>query len=195
EALGPWLYGVAYRTAIKARAGTARRREREQPVTVEPVTGPADDLVWRDLRPVLDDALSRLPTKYREPVVLCYLHGRTNAQAARQLGVPVGTVATRLARAREQLRRYLTRRGLALSAPLLGTVLAEHAAAGMVPAVLSAATARTALAFAAGGAAAVSVQVAALMKGVCQAMLIAKLKILAAVLLTIGAAGTTTGVT
>src|SRR5262249_6700332 len=122
EALGPWLYGVAYRTAIKARAGTARRREREQPVTVEPVAGPADDLVWRDLRPVLDDAVSRLPTKYREPVVLCYLQGRTNAQAARQLGVPVGTVATRLARAREQLRRYLTRRGLALSAPLLGTV-------------------------------------------------------------------------
>lgn len=128
DQLSPWLYGVAYRTAIKARACAARRRECERPVAVEPVAAApaAGDMIWRELRPVLDEAVHRLPAKYRAPVVLCYLEGRTNVQAARQLGVPVGTVATRLARAREMLRRHLTRRGVTVPLALLGTAWAEQ---------------------------------------------------------------------
>src|SRR5205823_3540528 len=102
DRLGPWLHGVAHRTALKAKAAGVRRRQRERPLDDLPAAGGGDDLLWRDLRPVLDDAIGRLPAKYRVPVVLCYLEGRTNAEAARALGCPTGTVATRLARARQR---------------------------------------------------------------------------------------------
>src|SRR5262249_42961899 len=78
ELLGNWLYGVAYRTALDARAAAARRRVREKQVSEmpEPEASASED-VWRDLRPLLDEELSRLPDKYRVPVVLCDLEGRT----------------------------------------------------------------------------------------------------------------------
>src|SRR5262245_48786399 len=113
ERLGPWLYGVAYRTALKARAGVSRRRQREKPLADGAQATEADDPGWRDLRPVLDEEVGRLPRKYREPFVLCYVEGLTNEQAARVLGCPPGTVFSRLAWARERLRRALRRRGLA----------------------------------------------------------------------------------
>src|SRR5437879_808519 len=71
ELVGSWLYGVAYRTAVKARAAAARRGARERQVVPMPPTEPANDVVWRDLRPVLDEELERLPDHYRIPVVLC----------------------------------------------------------------------------------------------------------------------------
>src|SRR5262249_46666721 len=74
---------------------------------------PSGAAAWPDLRPVLDEEIGRLPDKYRAPVVLCYLEGQTLDQTARQLGWPKGTVAGRLARAREMLRRRLSRRGVA----------------------------------------------------------------------------------
>src|SRR5262249_8620240 len=95
ELLANWLYGVAYHTALKARATAAKRGARERQVTdmPEPDVAPPDP--WHDLQPLLDQALSRLPDKYRVPIVLCDLEGKTRKEAARQLGVPEGTVAGR----------------------------------------------------------------------------------------------------
>src|SRR5262249_31616689 len=124
ELLGNWLYGVAYRTAARARAEATRRRFREVPLIDRdlPAKESTPDGVWRDLRPVLDEEINRLPDKYRAPFVLCYLEGKTNEEAARQLGCPLGTVLSRLARARERLRLRLTSRGLTLSVGLLGAM-------------------------------------------------------------------------
>jgi RNA polymerase sigma factor (sigma-70 family) len=188
--VGSWLYGVAYRIAAKARAQAARRRVREQ--EVEPMTGadPLAELVWRELRPVIDEELSRLPDKYRHPVVLCYLENKTNAEAARQLGWTKGTVSGRLARARELLRARLRRRGLALSAGVLTAALAENAMA-WVPASLGVATVKAAALVAAGQSAAgvVSASVAAMAEGVLKAMLFTKLKVAAFVVLTLAVLG------
>src|SRR6516162_4079840 len=99
EALPNWLYGVASRLARRMRGAVARRQAREvalvEPPTSEP--GPGGEL--GDLGPVLHEEIGRLPDKYRLPFVLCYLDGKTNEQAARQLGCPAGTVFSRLARA------------------------------------------------------------------------------------------------
>ncbi len=97
DSLGSWLHRVAVRIAQRARAQAARRMTAALPEEV-PAPEPKDDLLWRDLRPVLDEEVSRLPEKYRRPFVLCYLEGNTNEQAARQLGCPRGTILSRLAR-------------------------------------------------------------------------------------------------
>ena len=196
ERLGPWLYGVAYRTALRARARAARRRGRERPVEDLPAPAAPDDLLWRDLRPVLDDAIALLPAKYRAPFVLCYLEGLTNAQAARQLGCPPGTVATRLARARQRLRARLAPKGLAVGAALAATALAPRAAPAVPPA-LAAGTARAAAALAAGPGAAAGVipaPVTALMEGVGKAMLMDRVRIVLVALAALTAAGAGVGV-
>src|SRR5262249_5597024 len=144
----------AYRTALKARAGVSRRRQREKPLADGAQATEADDPGWRDLRPVLDEEVGRLPRKYREPFVLCYVEGLTNEQAARVLGCPPGTVFSRLAWARERLRRALRRRGLAPAVGALAAALPRGQAQAAVPAPLAASTSDAALAFAAGTAAA-----------------------------------------
>ena len=95
ELLANWLYGVAHRTAVKARATAARRRAREKQVAEmpEPAAPPLD--LGHDLRALLEQELSRLPAKYRAPIVLCDLEGKTRPEAARALGWPEGTVAGR----------------------------------------------------------------------------------------------------
>jgi RNA polymerase sigma factor (sigma-70 family) len=185
ESVASWLYGVAFRVASRAKADTARRRAREQEVEPLPPCDPLAELVWRELRPILDEELNRLPEKYRAPVVLCYLQGITHAEAARRLGWPRGTVAGRLARARQMLRARLTRRGLGLPAGLLAAALAESASAA-VPTGLGMSTVKAAVLTAAGQAAAglVSAAAAALVEGVLHAMLMGKLKIVTAVVLT-----------
>ena len=112
--LGNWLYGVAYRTALEARTATARRRRKEAQV-VPPAQAQPDETA-RELLPLLDEELRGLPDKYRAPVVLCELEGKSRKEAARLLGWPEGTVAGRLARARVLLARRLARYGLALPA-------------------------------------------------------------------------------
>jgi cobalt-zinc-cadmium efflux system membrane fusion protein len=106
EALGSWLYKVAYRTALRGRA---RLRACGQP---EEVAGPAPDPGGDELAALLDEEVSRLPAAYRAAVVLCYLQGQTHEAAARQLGCAPGTVARRLSWARQRLRERLARRGL-----------------------------------------------------------------------------------
>jgi RNA polymerase sigma factor (sigma-70 family) len=187
ELLGNWLYGVASRTALKARSRAARAQVRERQVREMAPADPVQEAMRRDLGTVLDQELSRLPDKYRQPLVLCYLQGRTNEEAARQLGCPSGTLFTRLARARDMLRGRLTRRGLALSAPALGMALANQAAAA-VPEVLVSSTLRAATAFAVGSTTAggaVSVAAASLAEGVLRSMFVTKLKTIAAACLAV----------
>jgi RNA polymerase sigma factor (sigma-70 family) len=179
ERVGPWLYGVAYRTALRARADAARRHDREMRVRPMPPADPLEELTRRDLRGVLDEEVSRLPAAYRVPFVLCYLEGRTNEEAARQLGCPAGTVFTRLARARAMLRGRLARRGVALSAAALAGALSAEAAV-VVPGVLVVTTVQAAALFAAGQAAAggaLSGRAVALTEGVLRSMFLNKVKV------------------
>jgi RNA polymerase sigma factor (sigma-70 family) len=188
ELLANWLYGVACRTALNARAEAARRRARESPVVDRPVEGTAEQ-DWRDLRPVLDEEVNRLPEVYRGPFVLCYLEGKTTDEASRQLGCPKGTVLSRLARAREQLRGRLARRGLTPSAGLFAAILTETIASASLPPALADATAKAAMQFAVGQTAtggAVSVQVATLTMGVLRTMFLAKLKTVGMLVLLLG---------
>ena len=121
DSVGSWLYGVACRAAARVRVGSARRRAVEERAAarvmeaVQPAEAEEGD---RDeLRPVVQEEVLRLPEKYRAAVVLCYWEGLTQEQAAARLGCPLGTVRSRLARAKDLLRRRLVRRGLA---PLVG---------------------------------------------------------------------------
>lgn len=109
--LGPWLHRVALRVSLRARATAAQRRAREKRRS-RPEAEPGHDLAEIVTRPVLHEELNRLPDRYRLPLVLCYLEGKTNEQAAALLRWPVGTVKGRLWRARGQLRDRLSRRGL-----------------------------------------------------------------------------------
>jgi RNA polymerase sigma factor (sigma-70 family) len=179
ERLGNWLYGVAYRTALKARGRAARRHE--QPLTDVPGPDTVAELVWRELRPALDEELHRLPEKYRTPVVLCYLEGVSKREAARRLGWPEGTLSTRLHRARELLRGRLARRGLALSAGVLAVALSRGTAPAAVPAALTSLTAKVASL-----GTAVPAPVAALAEGVLRSMCWHKLKVALAALLAAG---------
>jgi RNA polymerase sigma factor (sigma-70 family) len=193
--LGPWLYGVASRTARKARTEAVMRRARERPLEDVPAPEASGDVVWRDLRPLLDEEVGRLPHKYQAPFVLCYLEGKTNEEAAALLGCPKGTVISRLARARQRLRGRLERRGVALSAGALVASLAERSAAA-VPGVLATATVRAARAIQFGnaaGAGLVSARVSALTEGVVQNMFLTKVKMAAALVLLVGVLGSGVG--
>jgi RNA polymerase sigma factor (sigma-70 family) len=139
ELLANWLYGVACRIARKARIRAIRQEARERKAEKMPTHEQLLDLEWAELKNVLDEELSRLPEKYRAPLVLCYLRGQTNAEAAAQLGWPSGSISERLAQARETLRQRLNRRGMNLTAALLAVLLSERAAsAGVAPGLVSA---------------------------------------------------------
>src|SRR5262249_15380177 len=118
--LGDWLHGVAKRSALKARSAAQHRRGKEQAMARSESHGEEPRDEWL---PILDEEISRLPEKYRLPIILCELEGRTRQEAAQQLRWPEGTVAGRLARAREMLARRLTRRGVKLSAASLAAAL------------------------------------------------------------------------
>jgi RNA polymerase sigma factor (sigma-70 family) len=189
--LANWLYGVAYRTAQRARRDTARRRLRERQVATMGQAETADESARRELRQVLDDELHRLPQRYRAAVVLCYLEGRTQEEAARQLGCPRATIATRLARACARLRAPLARRGFALSAAAVASLLAAEEATA-APTALVDATIGVAMRLPAGeatAATAASARALTLTKEVLSAMFVTKLKTLAVLLLAAAALG------
>jgi RNA polymerase sigma factor (sigma-70 family) len=146
--LARWLYEVAYRIAIRSKAHSARRLAHERQGAEMAADAPRleQDPGWVELRPVLHEEVNRLPEKYRTAVVLCYLEGRTNEEAAELLKWPVGTVKGRLSRAREILRSRLARRGLGTSAAFLMTSLSRDAAfADVVPSRLIDDTTRIAM--------------------------------------------------
>lgn len=190
EKLANWLYGVAYRTALKAKATNFNRAKHEGPVIGEPEARSPQD-PWDELRPLLDRELSRLPNKYRLPIVLCDLQGQSIKEAARNLNWPQGTLAGRLARARALLAKRLTRYGAVLTVGTLAAVLAEHVALASVPASVIFSTVQAAGLNSAGSAAAglVSAKVSALTKGVLKSMWLQKIKTASALFLTLGLVG------
>jgi RNA polymerase sigma factor (sigma-70 family) len=189
ELLANWLYGVAYKTARKAKQMAEKRDIRENPGAAmpEPQTEPCEHEFGPELRTLLDEELSRLPEKYRIAVLLCDLEGRSRAEAARHLGVPEGTVASRQARGRALLAKRLSRRGVTVSATALATGLSQQASSASVPAALLSKTKVAATLLAAGGAAAagaISADVSTLTEGVLRTMALAKYKAACVLLLT-----------
>jgi len=156
-ALASWLHGVALRTARRARASAANRRRAErQAVTAN--AAPSDELTWGELRPVLDEELAKLPERWRLPLVLCYLEGRTQDEAAGELGWGRITLRRRLDEARAALGRRLARRGFGPAA-VAAILVADCLAAGAVPPRLIADTATIGHMSASGRGAAISPQV------------------------------------
>ena len=183
DLLSSWLYGVAYRVARRARNQTIRRRVRETTVPELVVMAGPESSDRLEVDPVLDQELNRLPEKYRAPLILCYLRGRTHDQAADELRCPVGTVRSRLARGRDLLRRRLTRRGFAPSAmaAILGTgpSLPAKLLVEVVPPSLVSATLKAAFGFGSAQtiqAGAIATSALALAQGVLTTMKFAQLK-------------------
>jgi RNA polymerase sigma factor (sigma-70 family) len=174
--LGSWLYGVACRTAWSARRSSARRQARERRLAMMLTNESGAAAPTPEPQAVLCEEVERLPDKYRAPLVLCYFHGKTNEEAARRLGCPKGTVLSRLARARDKLRRRLVKRGVILSAAGLTTVLTNQVVTAAPPAALLAATLKAASLVATGNAPAAGLAVTALTEGVLQAMFRKKLR-------------------
>jgi RNA polymerase sigma factor (sigma-70 family) len=196
EALGSWLYKVAYRTALRARSAASRRRAEERKVAAMPASEIEPDRLWSDVRPLLDEELDRLPEKYRTPMVLCYLEGKTKEEAARELGWPAGTVSGRLARARELLRRRLSGRGVTATAGALTAAVLENSASASVPMPLAMSTLQAAVLIAAGksaAAGAIAAPAVALTEGVVQAMFVTKMKIAALLVAAVAVLGTSAG--
>jgi RNA polymerase sigma factor (sigma-70 family) len=187
DMIANWLYGVAHTTALRAKVLAAKRSAREKQVREmpEPDVAPLDHR--DDLRHLLDRELSRLPDKYRVPIVLCDLEDRSIKEAARQLGWPQGTVAGRLARARVMLAKRLAPHVLLTSGGVLATLLSRQEAPASVPTSLVTSTIDVAKTFAAGQvvSGAISAPVAALTEGVLKAMFVSKLEIVPAILLVV----------
>jgi RNA polymerase sigma factor (sigma-70 family) len=199
--VGSWLYGVALRVSAAARSRAARRCRHERrfaEMTTRTTERQSENSAIGDDRDrVLHEEIGRLPDRFRAAVVMCYLEGMTHELAALQLGCPVGTIRSRLATARDHLRKRLTRRGVApavIPVGLLGSGLVSvsqsAALPASVPAALADATLHAALLAGLGkGALAgtVSTEAVVLMEGVLKTMMTTKLTLLAATVLIAGA--------
>jgi len=148
DLLANWLYGVAARTALKARTRAVRRAQLERTASLVP-RHPQNEDDRAVLLAHLDEELEQLPYKYRAPLVLCYLDGLTNQEAARRLGLPAGSISYRLARGREILRHRLGCRGMAPAA--FAFLLSDQLALGELSQGLSNQTVQTAMGLARGG--------------------------------------------
>ncbi len=137
ESLGGWLYRVAYRTALemKSRAILLSKRtsniREDMMSTLQSSSPSSSEKLWEQVQPILDEELNRLPEKYRTPIILCYLEGKTSEEVAKELGLTPALIWKRLERARNCLRNRFVKRGMALSSSLLITLLVEKAAASV----------------------------------------------------------------
>jgi RNA polymerase sigma factor (sigma-70 family) len=188
EALAAWLHGVARRVALKVRSTRARHLRQAGSLAApaaDPRPDPLTELSARELLAILDEEVQRLPEMYRLPVILCCLQGRSQEEAARQLGWTPGSVKGRLERGRARLHQRLVRRGLTLGAALAAAEVSRSAASATVVAPLVAATARGAVLFAAHSATGrgVSTTAAALAGEMLRGMALARLKVPALLLL------------
>jgi len=186
EMVGNWLYGVARQTALKARAMAQKRHAREMQVRDMPEPAVNEKGFGNDVQALVDQELSRLPDSYRAVVVLCDLEGKSRKEAAWQLGLPEGTVASRLARARSMLAKRLVRHGL--TGGMVAVAQAQQGLGCVPPAVLSS-TIKAVTLVAAGNAVPVGMippTVAALTDGVVKAMLMNRLKKATLMLLLLG---------
>ncbi|HEV3122831.1 MAG TPA: sigma-70 family RNA polymerase sigma factor, partial [Isosphaeraceae bacterium] len=186
--LGNWLYGVACRVSAKARAAELRRRACEERAG-KSAAHMSQERDGHELRSVLDEEIRRLPSKFREPIILCYLHGMRHEEVAQRIGCPVGTVESRLSRARERLRVRLAHRGVAPAVGLMFSALAPEASADTA---LTRSALRIAMQAKAGASAgvgsAIPAGVAALANGVVASMAVTKLVLVAATILTVSVA-------
>lgn len=187
DSVAGWLHEAAYRLAVKAKSAAIRRGIVERSAPVKACHDPGGDMTVREAQACLHEELQRLPEQLRAPLVLCYLQGTTQDEAARQLGWSLRTFKRRLARGRSLLEQRLTRRGITLAA-VLSTGLLPVAATS---AGLAQATVKAAVAMASGPArGAVSASVSVLVDEALRGMLLAKMKIVAAVVLIVGLLGT-----
>jgi RNA polymerase sigma factor (sigma-70 family) len=188
--VGNWLYGVAQKTALKAMAMSGKRRVKEMRAGRQRFTSTSQDPT-EDLQPILDRELSGLPNKYRAAIVLCDLEGKPIKEVARHLGWPQGTLATRLRRGRALLAKRLRSHGLTLSASTLTALLCRSTVSATVPPRLISITLAAASRFVLwqGGLDAISLKVAALVKGVLKGMLLEQLKAMGLTLITVGLVG------
>jgi RNA polymerase sigma factor (sigma-70 family) len=189
--LASWLHGVAYRVALKAKAEAAARRRHEEQAAVSQALSP-DDVSWREMRAVLDAELVGLPEKWRLPLVLCYLEGRTQDEAAEQLGWSKRTLRRRLEEGRTGLGHRLSRRGVVWPAALSAVLLSDAVVSATLSPGLLDSTIKAASLIAAGQTAAVgliSAKAATLTEGVLKTMLLSKLKVAVVVMLVLGGLG------
>lgn len=189
DKVGSWLYGVAYQTALKARATRAKKRRREPELTGVPEPAIASSFRRDDLAELLDHELSRLPRDYRSAIVLCELEGRSHGEAAARLGWPIGTLSGRLSRARALLTKRMIRHGVSASGGTLAILLARQSASANLPPALVAGTVREAVLFATGQIGSVAPEVGDLARKVLRNMQLAKLKVMVAVAMTLGLIG------
>ncbi|MBX9623537.1 MAG: sigma-70 family RNA polymerase sigma factor [Gemmataceae bacterium] len=169
QSVAAWLHGVAVRVARKARDRSIRQHRREQ-AAARPERVAAADPSWAEVRGVLDDELARLPDRLRQPLVLCYLQGRTRDEAAKALGWSPATLGRRLEAARDALGRRLRARGVAGAAALPAVLVSDAATGGAFPPVLTAACVDHALAAAGRTGKPIPPAVAELSRGVTQTM-------------------------
>ena len=179
QLLPGWLCKVAYRTALHTRTMAKKRRAKEQQAAQQPRTQAVDDGPPEELLARLDEELNRLPDRYRLPVVLCELQGRSRKQAAQLLGLPTGTVSWRLAHARKLLAQRLARYGTMLSAGAVTAVLSQSAAPAVPVALVRAVTLQAVMT----GMIPAPIQV--LTERVVKAMLLSKLKVVWGVVLAV----------
>src|SRR5258708_7229264 len=190
DSLASWLHGVAHRVALQAKGRATSRRRHEQRATRTQVERSAD-LSAEELLAVLDAELGKLPDRWRLPLILCYLEGRTQEEAAGQLGWSKSTLRRRLEEARDALGRRLEGGGLVWSAALSAVLLSDCLAAAALPSGLVVSTVTAATLVTAGGAAAsaVSPKVALLTKGMVRVMFVKKLKMAAILFLAVAGCG------
>ncbi|HEV3343667.1 MAG TPA: sigma-70 family RNA polymerase sigma factor, partial [Pirellulales bacterium] len=178
--LSSWLHGVASRVAAKLKRERARRYKRENDSQPCAVPDPAAEVSWREVQTILDEELERLPDRLRDPLILCYLEGRTRDEAAARLGLSVACLHGRLERGRKALCDRLIRRGVTLSATLVATAIGEGVSGAALSPTVVVSTAKAAVLL--GSARAldnglISIKILSLAQEVSKNMLLTKMKL------------------